>query len=297
MRALAFGDVIDDVLVFPDGRIRADTDTDAQIVRRPGGSAANTAAWMATTGVQTTFVGRVGAFDVARHTALLSEVGVDARIDGDPDHETGTIVVLVDRDERTMLTDRGANAFVDPDDIGDALLGAVDVVHVTGYSLLSGHASAVGRLVDRAHELGTKVSCTIGSAGSISDLGVDVALDALHGADILVANLDEGAMITGKQGAAAIGAALADLAPVVALTLGHTGVVVIDHGARQFVPSIPAQLVDPTGAGDAFTATFVAHVVGGMDPVTAARRGVEMAAVAVSVRGARPAPPAHAAAA
>lgn len=297
MRALAFGDVIDDVLVFPEGRIRTDTDTDAHIVRRPGGSAANTAAWMAMAGLQTTFVGRTGAFDAARHAALLAEVGVDARIVGDPEHETGTIVVLVDRDERTMLTDRGANAFVDPDDIGDELLGAVDVVHVTGYSLLSGHADAVGRLIDRAHAAGTAVSCTIGSAGSIADLGIETALDALHGADILVANLDEGATITGKEGAAAIAAALADLAPVVALTLGHTGVVVIDHGARQFVPSVPTELVDPTGAGDAFTATFVAHVVAGVDPVNAARRGVEMAAVAVSVRGARPVPAARAAAA
>ncbi|MFC7431350.1 MULTISPECIES: carbohydrate kinase family protein [unclassified Agrococcus] len=288
IRALAFGDVIDDVLVFPEGRIRPDTDTDAQILRRPGGSAANTAAWLARAGARTTFVGRVAARDVERHAALLAEHGVDPRLDGDPEHETGTIVVLVDRDERTMLTDRGANAHVDPDAIDDALL-AVDVVHVTGYSLLSGHAEAVGRLVDRAHAAGAKVSCTIGSAGSIADLGVDTARAALRGADVLVANLDEGAMITGEQGAAAIGAALADLAPIVALTLGHTGVVVIDHGRRQFVPSIPVALVDPTGAGDAFTAAFVAHVVGGVDAVNAARRGVEMAAEAVAVAGARPA--------
>ncbi|GAA2173645.1 PfkB family carbohydrate kinase [Agrococcus versicolor] len=287
IRALTFGDVIDDVLVFPEGRIRADTDTDARIVRRAGGSAANTAAWMGRAGVRTTFVGRTGAADVDRHVALLAEHGVDARIEGDPEHETGTIVVLVDRDERTMLTDRGANALVDPDSIDDALL-AVDVVHVTGYSLLSGHAEAVGRLVDRAHALGAVVSCTIGSAGSIADLGVEVALDALHGVDVMVANLDEGATITGREGAADIGAALAGLAPVVALTLGHTGVVVIDHGHRQFVPAVEARLVDPTGAGDAFTAMFVASVVSGADPVSAARRGVAMAAEAVSVAGARP---------
>lgn len=289
IRALTFGDVVDDVLVFPEGRIRQDTDTDAQIVRRPGGSAANTAAWLARIGARTTFVGRVAARDVERHAALLAEVGVDARIEGDPDHETGTIVVLVDRDVRTMLTDRGANALVDPDAIDDALL-AVDVVHVTGYSLLSGHAAAVGRLVDRAHAAGARVSCTIGSAGSIADLGVETALDALHGVDVLVANLDEGAAITGQEGAADIGAALAELAPVVALTLGHLGVVVIDHGRRQFVPALSAVLVDPTGAGDAFTAAFVAHVVAGADPVAAARRGVELAAEAVSAAGARPVP-------
>ena len=291
MRALALGDVIDDVLVFPVGSIRADTDTDAQIVRRPGGSAANTAAWMVAAGMPTTFVGRVGAIDVDRHTALLAQVGVDARIDGDPEHETGTIVLLVDGDERTMLTDRGANAFLDPDAIEDALLASVDVVHLTGYALLSGHAQAVGRLVTRAHAAGATVSCTIGSAGSIADLGVETALDALRGVDVLVANLDEGALITGRTGAKPIGTALAALAPVVALTLGHAGVLVVDRGAMQFVPAVPAALEDPTGAGDAFTAAFVARVVQGADPVDAARRGVELAAQAVSVRGARPLPP------
>ncbi|WP_254678182.1 carbohydrate kinase family protein [Agrococcus sp. SGAir0287] len=291
MRALVLGDVVDDVLVFPRGPIRTDTDTDAEIVRRPGGSAANTAAWMVAAGLPTTFVGRVAAVDAERHARLLADVGVDARIASDAEHETGTIVLLVDGDERTMLTDRGANAHVDPDDIDDALLAGVDVVHVTGYSLLAGHAAAVGRLVERAHAHGARVSCTIGSAGSIADLGVDVALAALRGVDVLVANRDEGALVTGAQGSAQVGAALGRLAPVVALTLGDAGVLVVERGAQRFVPAVPARLVDPTGAGDAFTAGFVAGIVAGASAADAATSGAELAARAVAVRGARPLPP------
>jgi sugar/nucleoside kinase (ribokinase family) len=289
--ALLFGDVVDDVIVIPDGRIRTDTDTDAQIVRNPGGSAANTAAWMATAGVRTTFLGRVGVADVARHTEALAVHGVDARLEGDAQHGTGTIIVLVDGERRTMLTDRGANALVDPDAIADALL-AVDVVHVTGYSLLGGRADAVARLVRRAHAAGALVSCTIGSAGSIDDLGVEVALDALAGVDILVANLDEGALVTGMGGAATVSEALSTLAPITALTLGPAGVVLSERGQRRFVSPVASRLVDPTGAGDAFTATFVAGIASGLAPYAAAERGVQVAADAVTVPGARPPLPA-----
>ena len=50
-RIVVFGDVIDDVIATPSGVIRPDTDTPATIERRGGGSAANTAAWLATTGM------------------------------------------------------------------------------------------------------------------------------------------------------------------------------------------------------------------------------------------------------
>jgi len=48
-RILVFGDVIDDIIVVPSGPIRVDTDTPSAIRSRAGGSAANTAAWLAET--------------------------------------------------------------------------------------------------------------------------------------------------------------------------------------------------------------------------------------------------------
>ena len=57
-----------------------------------------------------TFVGAVNAADVDRHVALLP--GVDARLQS-VDAATGAIIVLVQGAERSMLTDRGANAELD----------------------------------------------------------------------------------------------------------------------------------------------------------------------------------------
>ena len=60
VRIVCFGDIIDDVVVVPNGPIRDDTDTDSVIRNRPGGSPANTAAWLGSLGAAVDFVGVVG---------------------------------------------------------------------------------------------------------------------------------------------------------------------------------------------------------------------------------------------
>ena len=65
------GDVIDDIIVRPQGAIRTDTDTPALIERHPGGSSANTAAWLGHIGADVHFFGQVGEADNARHTREL----------------------------------------------------------------------------------------------------------------------------------------------------------------------------------------------------------------------------------
>ncbi|MEN9620784.1 MAG: hypothetical protein RL499_977, partial [Actinomycetota bacterium] len=109
-RVVVVGDVIDDIIVVPRGPIRTDTDTAASITRHPGGSACNTAAWLGWLGARVDLVGRVGTGDADRHASALRASGVDAHLSEDPTLPTGTIVIVVDGETRTMLTDRGANA-------------------------------------------------------------------------------------------------------------------------------------------------------------------------------------------
>lgn len=285
--ALVLGDVVDDVLVLPAAEVRPDTDTPATITRSEGGSPANTAAWMAKAGAEVSFVGRCGADDVDRHAERLRAAGVRAQIQADARHGTGTIVVLVDGEHRTMLTDRGANDHLDPDAIADALLG-VDLVHLTGYALLGGHEGAVARLVDRAHAADAIVSCTLGSAGSIGDLGIEVAMRALRHVDVMLANLAEGRLVTGADEPMDVATAMARHWRTVALTMGSAGSIVGQAGALEAAPSQRTTLVDPTGAGDAFAAGFTVGIARGMQPAAAAGEGAAMAALAVAKAGARP---------
>lgn len=292
---VVFGDVIDDILAIPRGPIRGDTDTPASIRFRAGGSAANAAAWLGSLGASVDFVGVVGRDDVARHTALLAAVGVRAHLRSHPDLPTGTIIVLVDGERRSMLTERGANADLDPDRVTDGLLDSAAVLHLTGYSLFHGsHQESFRGLIGRARARRVTVSIDPASAGFIRDYGVARFLDAIAGAGMLFPNRDEGRALTGLVEPERIACTLSERFGLVALTLGADGVLVASGGTLiAHVPAVATRTVDPTGAGDAFYAGFIHTWLDTGDPVAAANAGVQVAARALSVVGGRPDPPAR----
>ncbi|MFM9878108.1 MAG: carbohydrate kinase family protein [Rhodoglobus sp.] len=286
-RIICFGDVIDDVVAVPAGPIRDDTDTEASIRILPGGSAANTAAWLGSLGAAVDFIGIVGAADVARHSSALP--GVTAHLTGHPTLPTGTIVVVVQGQSRTMLTQRGANLALDPADVTDALLADAAVLHLTGHVLLNdAGAAGVARLIARATAAGVAVSVDPGSAGFIADYGVEAFLEAFAGASIVLPSLEEGSLLTGLAAPDAIAAALANTFDMVVLTMGMDGVVMAFGDVVERVIASHAEVVDPTGAGDAFTAGFLAEWVHRGDPTASAMCGVLVGARAVETYGGRP---------
>ncbi len=297
---LVVGDVIDDVIVRPAGPVRSDTDTPAAIARVPGGSGANQAAWLAHAGARTRFVGRVGAADVARHTAVLAASGVEAVLAGDPRRPTGTIVIVVEGDARTMLTDRGANLGLTSADLPDVLLEDVSVLLISGYALFdAGVRAAVTGLARRARTRGAAVVVDPSSAGFIADVGPAVLLGwlgDLGGVDLLLPNADEARLLTGGTAtgvadaadAADAAAALRAHAVTVVVKLGADGAVVATADGVTAVPAVAATVVDPTGAGDAFAAGLLAALTSGADVVAAAHAGAVLAAHAVARTGARP---------
>jgi sugar/nucleoside kinase (ribokinase family) len=274
---LVVGDVMDDLVVRPLGPIVARSDTPAEMERHPGGSGANTAAWLGSLGAPVRFAGRVGLADLRRHAAALERYGVDAHLSGDPRTQTGRIVVLTH--DRSMFTDRGANLALGSDDLGDELLDGITHIHVSGYALLQEPTrSAVLDLVRRA---GLPWSVDPGSSAFVRDTPF---LEWTAGATICFPNEDE-VLVLGD----AVDAAVADVYEVLVLKRGSRGARVRRRGAEPVdVPAEPAAPVDPTGAGDAFAAGFLAAVLRGEDDAGCARAGVKAAAEAISRPGARP---------
>jgi sugar/nucleoside kinase (ribokinase family) len=288
-RIVVFGDVIDDIIATPTGAIRADTDTPASIERRGGGSAANMATWLATLGVAVDFVGRVGVLDLERHSRVLREAGVRPMLAADHDLPTGTIVILVDGDKRSMLTERGANAALDPESVSDAILDGATALHFTGYGLFGRRETAgFTRLIKRARSKGVHVSVDAGSAGFLADFGARRFLDAIAGADLLFPSLDEGRELTGLDEPRAIAEKLAKKFPVVALTMGPAGVMIAGKGETVTIDVVPVPIVDPTGAGDAFCAGFLNEWMASRDRRAAGEAGSRLAGRAVTVVGGRP---------
>lgn len=287
-RILVIGDVIDDVLVRPAGPIRPDTDTVAVIERRAGGSAANVAAWLGALGAEVDFVGTVHASDRDRHARLLEETGVTTALQAS-EEPTGTIVLLVEGETRTMLTARGANDRTRPESVPAPLLRAAGHVHLTGYSLFASDPDGWRTLLVDARPATSSVDPS--STAFLEEFGVERFLRTTAGVDVAFPNLDEGRLLTGRTGPEAVAEALLEHYPVVALTLGPDGVLVRTRsGDALALPAVPPPggALDPTGAGDAFAAGFLHSWTSGADAGTAAAAGTGTASRAVALVGARP---------
>ena len=289
-RVLVVGDVIDDIHVGLAQPFRVDTDTEATIRRTKGGSAANTAVWLASTGVRVDFVGRVGHEDVQRVTADFEAAGVLAHMVADDHHPTGTIVIVVHEQNRTMLSDRGANVFLDWDSIDDSLVSGAAWVHLTGYALFHCEKpETVSSFIERAKNHGARVSVDASSAGFLEDFGATRFIELIREADLLRCNRDEALVLTGAKTVAEAGKDLATRFPAVVVTEGAQGAHVFEQGFYSVVEAeVLATIVDPTGAGDAFNAGILQGLSGGEDLVSSATRGSALAAQAVMTLGARP---------
>jgi sugar/nucleoside kinase (ribokinase family) len=297
-RVLVVGDVIDDLIVQPDGPVRTDTDTAAHITRAPGGSGANQAVWLAAAGVDVRFAGRVASRDLERHHRTFAQAGVEAHLVGDDERATGTIVVLVTDGARTMFTDRGANLGLRIEDLPDTLLDGVDLVQISGYALFDPDVRvAVLDLVARARQRGIGVAVDPSSTGFLADVGIETFLGLLDelgqpdGIELLLPNRDEALLLAGTGDLDEAIARLLDRAHCVAVTLGAAGVLGAERGGTpSWVDALPVDAVDPTGAGDAFAAGFVAARLTGAELAVALAAGVAHAAQAVVRPGARPLP-------
>jgi len=289
-RIVCFGDLANDVVVAPRVEIRPDTDTSSHIRHTPGGSAANTAAWLGVLGAPVDLVACAGMLDVESHAEWLRNQGVVPHLHLATGLETSTIVIVVEGDRRTMLTDRGANRALSSDHLTDDLLDAAGFLHITGYNLLDGpRAPGIARSIARAHERGILVSMNPGSAGYIADYGAAAFVAETADVDLLVANADEAALLAGQGDAHRATRTLADRHGMAVVTQGPRSVLVAERGGAPREVSVPAaRLVDPTGAGDAMTAGFLNSWRVERDLVRAAEAGILVAAQAIQMYGGRP---------
>lgn len=285
---VCYGDVIDDIVVRPAGAIRADTDTPSAISMRPGGSAANTAAWLGSVGSPAALVGVVGKGDAKRHRAELP--GVECFLREHPSLPTGRIVIIVEGERRHMLTDRGANVALGPDDVSDSLLERTGLLHLTGHVLLDDAGPKGAReLIARCRRTGVRVSVSPGSAGFIRDVGVETVLRAFAGADLIFTSEEDGQLLTGETTSGDVAAALGRQFGRALLTRGSNGALLANRGDVTGFDIVPRPVVDPTGAGDAFCAGFLDRWVNDAGAREATQAGLELAARAVGIVGGRPA--------
>lgn len=281
-KILVIGDVIEDVIVIPESEIRPNTDTKSIIHKSMGGQAANVASWLAYLGVQTRFVGSVGLADVKKLDSELGQYGVETALQSST-KATGSLVVLVQGETRSMLTDRGANWDLNLREIDPTGFAAV---YLSGYSLLGRDFEEIRDFATRVRQAGALFTMDPGSYGFIQDHGVEKFRKLISEADLVFPNLEEDQLL-GLSGKIALNV----------VTKGHNGVEAIWADGRNIkVDSAATESKDPTGAGDAFCAGFLARLVSepnfqdlhAESVKRALESGVDAGSRAVQLVGARP---------
>jgi len=286
-----------DVVLAPGQPPERGTDVPGRVAIHQGGSAANTARWLARLRVSTQLVASVGRDAAGR--ALIEAIrtdGVTTRVTRAAGVPTGRIGVLVEPGgERSFVADRGAADVLRPSDLRADWFKDAGLLHLPAYSLLGEPLGLAGReAVHLARAAGALVSLDLASVGPLLAGGREAALELVRGVapDLLFATAVELHGLLGAGGRT--DARALALAPVVVVKRGAAGVTVLvrdEIPARAARPSPtsgagasirfdvatrPVAAADTTGAGDAFDAGFIAEWLtsraAGRSPVDALRR-------------------------
>ena len=288
---VVLGDVMVDVIAVMSGPLARGSDTPSQISTVGGGSAANVAAWLAVEGVPTSYVGRVGDDALGRESVeALTSAGVHSWVSVDDTATTGTCVVLVEPGgERSMLPDGGANATLLPADVPPTAFRPGGHLHLSGYALLAaGSREAALTALSLAAQARMTVSVDPSSAALLTQVGAARFLEWTRGVHVVLANEDEAAVLTGERDPRAAAAALGDTYGEVVVKLGAQGALWHKGFITASAPAERVEVVDTTGAGDAFAAGFLTAWLLHPEPETALAAGNRLAARAVGQVGARP---------
>ncbi len=289
-RVLVIGDVMTDVIVQPEGPIVPGSDRRARIGLYPGGSACNQAAWLAHLGIPVALAGKVGRRDAEAQAAALREAGVTPRLGIDETRGTGMLIALISEGgQRSFLTDRGANDALSIEDLPVSLLAGLDLVHVSGYALFTpGPRAAVMSLMAVARSRGIAVTVDPASVGFLDEVGRDNFLGWTRDATILFPNEDEAAFLAGSSDPLTQIRFLTERYGLVAVKRGAAGAEVASPHLRLKAAPPAVDVVDTTGAGDAFLAGFLAARLTGQGIEQCLAAGVAAGASATTVVGGRP---------
>jgi ribokinase len=251
----------------------------------PGGKGANQAAAAARAGAKTRFVGCMGEDSHATFLrARLEEAGVDVSGVRTVPRPTGTATIIVTPDgDNSIVVSPGANGAVDVE-MADAmapLWSAADVIVLN----LEVPARTVEHVAARAAALGMRVLINAAPA-------VPLLPSALSVSDPLIVNEHEAATMLGSDGGRSFEELAHGLiqrgARSVVITLGGAGALIADLRGVETVPAYPVDVVDTTGAGDAFVGAVAAELARGVSLRESVQFATAMSALAVQTKGAQP---------
>ena len=265
-------------------------------IEQSGGSVANTMAGMASLGAKCAFVGKV-CDDLLgqRFTDAIREIGVTFETPPAKDStSTARCLICVTPDaQRTMMTFLGTCVELGPRDIDPEMIAAGEILYLEGYLWDPPEAKeAFLRAATIAHEAGNKVSLSLSDPFCVDRHREDF-LQLLEGhVDILFANEQEIKTLYQVEEFDDALQYVRGHCEIAALTRSELGSVVVSGDEVHVIDAAPVEeVVDTTGAGDAYAAGFLYGLTHHLGLRDSAHVGGVAAAEVISHLGARPSEP------
>jgi sugar/nucleoside kinase (ribokinase family) len=259
-------------------------------IKVSSGGTANVAVWLSRLGKEAKFVGAAGDDLFGEFFKRdLDKERVSHLLAIDSEHSTGVCTSLVgERGERTMITYRGANDYLSKEHI-DAHLEQIldlDVLYFTGYSFISDVTrDSIEHLLKQCKEYECEVWLNPGASNILNNIHIDIIKEYV---DVLLLNIEEAKELTGQSDAHAIINHLGHLSNFIIMTMGADGCLLSNNGEVIHTSALNvANVVDTTGAGDAFAAGFIAGYLDTQTMEECSKLGHETAAKVITKLGAR----------
>ncbi|MDQ2694777.1 MAG: ribokinase [Pseudomonadota bacterium] len=259
-----------------------------------GGKAANVAFLAQRLGAPALLIGHVGDDPLAeRALEPLRAAGIDlSQVTAVAGGTTGASLIVVRPDgDKTIVLAANANDAWQPQ---DAAAAAAAVADAGSGSLLVADlevpAFVVREAIDAARGQGFPVLLDPSPAARLDD-------ELYPLVDYITPNPSEARQLTGitVDGAGAARRAGEQLrrrgAGIAFMKLSDGGCVVVGDNLREHVEGFAVEVIDTTGAGDAFAGALAVALWEGKDPVAAARFATAASSLAVSGYGSQPAYP------
>ena len=281
-----------DIICLGEPMMEFNQQQDGRYLSGHGGDTSNTAIAAARQGAKVGYFTRLGS-DVFGDSFLdlWRAENVDcAHVEQDPAAHTGIYFVThgPDGHQFSYLRAGSAASRMTPGDLPADYIEGAKLLHVSGISqaISDSAADTVFHAMEIAREAGVRVSYDSNLRLRLWPL--ERARAVIHAAmtqcQIALPGLDDAIHLTGHDDPDAICDFYLGLgAEIVALTLGAGGTLVATKDERRRVAGRRVETVDATAAGDMFDGAFLAELVAGSDPFSAARYA--NAAAALSTQG------------
>ncbi|NYJ14158.1 ribokinase [Rhizobium leguminosarum] len=261
----------------------------------PGGKGSNQAIAAAKAGGKVTFISRVGNDPFGEMAlAAYSQAGVKANVMKMDGVSSGAAFIFVDEvsGDNAIIVVPGAAGLIGIEDV-DANQAAIESAAIFMTQLEQPLEAALHGL-SMAKRAGVTTIFNPAPARAIPD-EIYGLCDFIVPNEVEAAELVGHAITTDEQVRAAGRALLDRGARAAVITLGGRGAYYHTTDQSEFVPAFSAgNVIDTTGAGDAFLGGFATAISEGQTPIEAVRFGSATAAIAVTRPGTAPAMPSRA---